>query len=178
MANLIHLACRDDQGQLRIVVETPKGSPAKIKYDPELQVFELQRFLAGARYPYDWGFVPSTLAEDGDPLDAMVLFDGHTWPGVVIPAVGIGLLKLRESKADEAQPRRNDRVIAVPAARTRGHAPSQLATETRTLLEQFFVATGELANKRVSIEGWGDESEVTDAVQRAAAAYDAKQAKR
>ena len=178
MANLIYLACRDDQGQLRIVVETPKGSPAKIKYDPELQVFELQRFLAGARYPYDWGFVPSTLAEDGDPLDAMVLFDGHTWPGVVIPAVGIGLLKLRESKAGEAQPRRNDRVIAIPAARTRSHAPSQLATETRTLLEQFFVATGELANKRVSIEGWGDESEVTDAVQRAAAAYDAKQAKR
>jgi inorganic pyrophosphatase len=174
MANLIDLGSRDERGNLRVVVESPKGSTAKIKYNPLLGVFELQRLIAPTGYPYDWGFVPGTLAEDGDPLDAMVIHDDHTWPGVIIPCVGIGLLKLLETKAGEAAPRRNDRLIAVPAASLARRASVELEPETRALLEQFFVATGELANKRIQIEGWGGDGAAAVALARAAEAYDAK----
>ena len=174
MANLIDLESRDDRGNLRVVVESPKGSKAKIKYNPALGVFELQRLIAATGYPYDWGFVPGTLAADGDPLDAMVIHDDHTWPGVVIPCVGIAVLKLIEAKAGEAETRRNDRLIAVPAASMVRRAGKALDSDTRVLLEQFFVATGELANKRILIEGWGAEDAAAVALARAAEAYDAK----
>jgi inorganic pyrophosphatase len=174
MATLIDLGSRDDAGTLRVVVETPKGSIAKLKYNPRFGTFELQRFISNAGYPYDWGFVPSTLAQDGDPLDAMVIHDGHTWPGVVIPCVAIALLRLSELKIGEAESRRNDRVIAMPAPSLRAGSQSALGPELRAQLEQFFVATGELANKRVSLEGWGNESEAAEAVARASQAYDAR----
>jgi len=174
MTNLIDLSSRDDAGNLRVVIETPKGSLAKIKYNPSFAAFELQRFVSASGYPYDWGFVPSTIAADGDPLDAMVIHDGHTWPGVVIPSLSIGLLKLVEAKAGETNTRRNDRLIAVPVASLRAGAGIQLSPEIRLLLERFFVATGELARKRVSIEGWASEGELADALARACEAYDAK----
>jgi inorganic pyrophosphatase len=174
MANLIDLGCHDDEGNLRIVVETPKGSIAKLKYNARWGTFELQRFISRVGYPYDWGFVPATLASDGDPLDAMVIHDGHTWPGVVIPCVAIALLKLTEVKAGETESKRNDRLIALPAPSLAEGSRVELGAETRVLLEQFFVATGQLAKKRVSVEGWGNESEAAEAVARASRAYEAK----
>jgi len=171
MANLMDLDSRDQAGNLRIVVEAPKGSIAKLKYNPRLEAFELQRFIADAGYPYDWGFVPSTLAADGDPLDAMVLHHGHTWPGVIIPSVAIALLRLTESKAGESESKRNDRLIAVPVSTLARGTASELTSPIRDSLEKFFVATGELAKKRVSIEGWGDEAEALAALSQAAQAY-------
>jgi inorganic pyrophosphatase len=174
MANLIDLACRDERGNIRVVVEAPKGSTAKIKYDPVVGAFQLQRFIAATGYPYDWGFVPGTLAADGDPLDAMVIHSGQTWPGVIIPCVPIGLLKLVEAKDGVSETRRNDRLIATPVASLGVTPRVQLEHDTRTSLEQFFVATGETAGKRVSLEGWGDASEAELALAAAAEAYAAK----
>ena len=179
MANFIDLASREAQGNLQIVVETPQGSGAKIKYNPLLETFELQRFIVSGGYPYggypyDWGFVPGTLAADGDPLDAMVIYEGHTWPGVIIPSVSIAVLKLNEAKAGELQTRQNDRVIAVPVADlARGTRP-ELTPEMRARLEQFFVSTGQLANKQISIQGWGNEGEATEVVAKAAQSYAAR----
>jgi len=174
MANLIDLNSRDDAGNVRVVVESPKGSNAKLKYNPALGVFELQRFIGESGYPHDWGFVPGTLAADGDPLDALVIHEGQTWPGVVIPSVGIALLKVTETKAGEPESRRNDRLIVVPAFALAQTGRAELASGVRAHLEQFFVATGELAKKRVRVEGWGHEGEAAEALARACAAYDAK----
>ena len=72
----------DAQHNLRVVVETPRGANIKIKYDEDLGCFSLSRILPlGVTYPYDFGFVPQTLAQDGDPLDVMVLIDALTYPG-------------------------------------------------------------------------------------------------
>ena len=171
MANLIDLDCRDQAGNVRIVIEARKGSTAKLKYNPRLDRFELQRFISNAGYPYDWGFVPSTLAQDGDPLDAMVIHDGHTWPGVIIPSVAIALLRLTETKEGATESRRNDRLIAIPVSALSRGAPAEVEPAVRDVLERFFVATGQLAKKRISLEGWGDEAEALAALTMASQAY-------
>jgi inorganic pyrophosphatase len=171
MKNLIELDSWDDDGRLRVIVEAPRGSTVKLKYNPAVRSFELQRFISSAGYPYDWGFVPSTLAEDGDPLDAFVMHEGVTWPGVIIPSICIGVLKLTERKEDAARSQRNDRLIAVPAARPVPFSISEFESDLRERLEAFFIDTGKLAKKRVSIEGWGGPSEAAKTLARATAAY-------
>jgi inorganic pyrophosphatase len=85
MPNLINLASHDEDGQLQVVVEAPRGSRAKFKYDATEQTFKCARPLClGIVYRYDRGFVPGTRAEDGDPLDATAYRDMSTYPGVII----------------------------------------------------------------------------------------------
>jgi hypothetical protein len=72
----------DDKQMLRVVIETPKGSRNKFAFDPEDHVFELKKVLpAGMTFPYDFGFVPSTQADDGDPVDVLVLMDEPAFAG-------------------------------------------------------------------------------------------------
>jgi inorganic pyrophosphatase len=74
MTNLLKLPTWADEEHIYTVVETPRGSRCKLDFDPELRVFTLAKpLMAGLTYPYDWGFIPSTKAEDGDPLDVLVI---------------------------------------------------------------------------------------------------------
>jgi inorganic pyrophosphatase len=84
MAGLLNVPARNGDGDAHVVVETPRGSAAKLEYDPELQAFTLSKALIlGLTYPYDWGFIPSTKGEDGNPIDALVLHDAATAPGTL-----------------------------------------------------------------------------------------------
>src|SRR5256885_1212997 len=113
MTNLIKLPAFDDDGNVHVVVETPRGARAKLTYDPDLRVFILSKSLmAGLTYPHDWGFIPSTVAEDGDPVDVLVIHDAATSPGLVIKCKVIGVLEILEQDGKKKQ--RNDRVMAVP----------------------------------------------------------------
>jgi inorganic pyrophosphatase len=84
--DLLSLPTFIDNDVFRVAVESPRGSSLKLKYDAELQVITLSRpLIVGLTYLYDWGFVPSTKAADGDPLDAVVMWDGVSYPGVILP---------------------------------------------------------------------------------------------
>jgi inorganic pyrophosphatase len=112
---VIDLPMARDRAAL-VVVETPSGSGNKLKFDTELQAFLLDRVLpVGMTFPFDFGFVPQTLADDGDPLDAIVLLDAPVYPGCIVPARLVGVIEAEQH--DEGKPwERNDRLLAVATA--------------------------------------------------------------
>jgi inorganic pyrophosphatase len=172
MANMHKLPTWNDEDQLVCVVESPRGSKAKFKYDPALKVFTLNRALIlGINYPYDWGFIPSTMAEDGDPLDVMIFHDVPTFPGVVMACDAIGALLVTQKKSDGSPGRQaNHRVFAVPAGSERDQHWSdarELPKRVRKELEKFFVAAGALANKDLEIVDWVGPDEAVDLVKEA-----------
>jgi len=104
------------------VIETPRGSGNKLKFDTELGVYRLDRVLpAGLVFPFDFGFIPRTLAEDGDPLDAIVLLDSPVHPGCIVLARLIGVLEVEQQDGGVGPWTRNDRVVGV-AGGPKGHA--------------------------------------------------------
>jgi inorganic pyrophosphatase len=157
MPDLLKLPVRDDDGDVHVVVETPRGSAAKLEYAPELQVFTLSKALMlGLTYPYDWGFIPSTKGEDGDPIDALVLHDTATAPGLVLKCKIIGVLEVLQSEKGK-KGIRNDRLIAVPRDSHREKADKDardLPRQVREEIEKFFVATDELEDKQLKFLGW------------------------
>jgi inorganic pyrophosphatase len=103
-----------ETGALKLVIETPKGSRNKYKYEPDNDCLELTTALPeGMNFPYDFGFVPSTLGPDGDPLDVLVLMDAPVVPGCVIRARLLGVIKARQRDKKDKKWVRNDRLIAV-----------------------------------------------------------------
>src|SRR5687768_1900762 len=102
----------EDSGTINVIIETPKGSRNKYEYDEKFGLFVLNEVLpAGASFPFDFGFVPSTKGEDGDPLDVLVLMDEAAYPGVLVPARLIGVIEAEQTEGGKTE--RNDRLIAV-----------------------------------------------------------------
>jgi inorganic pyrophosphatase len=176
MPNLLELPTRSKKGAVRVVVETPRGSNIKLDYEAELGVFGISRALSlGVTYPHDWGFIPSTRAPDGDPLDAMVLFDGSTYPGVVLECRAIGVVKIAETKkkkkSNGAGGHRNDRIILVPE-----HFPryehfkdvADLSKPMRDEIEEFFATAVIFTEKQIKLLGWGNRAEAERIIDRLA----------
>src|SRR5690349_7697958 len=157
MIDLSKLPVRDKKGDVYVVVETPRGSAAKLEFDPDLKLFTLSKALIlGLTYPYDWGFIPSTKGEDGDPIDALILHDAATAPGLVLKCKVIGVLEVLQHRKGKKRIR-NDRLIAVPRDSHREKADKDardLPKPVRQEIEKFFVATDELENKKLKFIGW------------------------
>ncbi|MBV8403486.1 MAG: inorganic diphosphatase [Gammaproteobacteria bacterium] len=114
MASPVSLASFDpeDDDLLVVVIETPKGSRNKYAYDPDERIFSLRKVLpAGMEFPYDFGFVPSTKAGDGDPLDALVLMDEPAFPGCRLTCRPVGIIE--GETVDKKDTERNDRIVCV-----------------------------------------------------------------
>ena len=159
----------NEDGDLHVVVESPRGSTVKLAWDPELGAIILKRPLVlGTAFPFDFGFVPGTRAEDGDPLDAMVLLDAPTAPGVVVACRPIGVLRLSEA-AEGGERERNDRILAVACADAKRKdvaSVSDLGAREREEIENFFRATAALEGKKLAILGWGDGRDAKKLVER------------
>src|SRR5947209_2621230 len=112
LANPTQLAPFDENDRVVVIIETPKGSRNKYAFDPKERLFELKRVLpAGMAFPYDFGFVPSTLGGDGDPLDVLVLMDEPAFPGCKLTCRVIGVIEGEQGNKKDTE--RNDRVVAV-----------------------------------------------------------------
>ena len=163
-------AFRQD-GSVNVVVETPRGSQAKFKYDPETGAIMLSRPLpAGVVYPYDWGYIPSTRAADGDPIDVMVLWAGTSFPGVVLPSRLIGVLRVEQTGAEPGRRERNDRLFALPIKAPRSaHVQTifDLPERVRLEIEQFFQTVVAFEGKDLRLLGFEGKDEA-DRVLRSA----------
>jgi inorganic pyrophosphatase len=124
----------------------------------------------GLVYPYDWGFVSSTRAEDDDPLDAWVAWDVATYPGIVIPSRPIGVLRVEQTDPQSGHRQRNDRLAVLPA-----NAPRQEHIETvfdvaervRAEIERFFLNVVAFQGKELKLLGWAGPEEAAAVVRRA-----------
>src|SRR6201996_6234125 len=100
---------------LQVIIETPAGSRNKFAFDPEQGIFALKKVLpAGMTFPYDFGFLPQTLAPDGDPIDVLLLMDEPAFPGIAVHARLVGVIE--GEQLDGKKKIRNDRLIAVAEA--------------------------------------------------------------
>jgi inorganic pyrophosphatase len=129
---------------------------------------------SGLAYPFDWGFVSSTRAPDGDPLDAMIFWDIASHPGVVIPCRMIGVLKVEQSSVRSRRRERNDRLFVIPVKAARQEEiRSALDLGKRRLveIEKFFVAAVALEHKNLKLLGWAGPAEAGRIARAAAAAF-------
>jgi inorganic pyrophosphatase len=160
-----------DDGTLNVIVETPRGSTAKFKYDTSTQLMMLSRPLpAGLVYPYDWGFVAGTRASDGDPLDVMIVWDGASYPGVLVACRPIAVLRVEQTNRGSGTRERNDRLLVVPSTAARVgdvHDLADLSSRTRLELEHFFSAVVAFEGKDLAILGWGDRDASAEAIELA-----------
>jgi inorganic pyrophosphatase len=173
MTDFANLPLRDSQGELQAVIETARGSPIKFDFDVSLQVFGISKFLnAGLVFPCDFGFFPSTRAEDGDPLDAMIVHDCGTFAGLVMKVRPIGVLAIQQQEKGKSI--RNDRIVAVPAAAERMTIVTeidQLGSATLKQLEVFLRETDEWEAKEIEFLGWKKARVALKLIKKAAQRY-------
>ena len=145
----------EDTGDLNAIVDTPKHSRNKYEYDEKLRLYKLGGVLpAGAYFPYDFGYVPSTLGGDGDPLDVLILMDEPAFTGCLVAARIIGVIGADQTEDGETT--RNDRVIAV-ATSSRNHRDLRSIQELNDNLlheiEHFFVSYNAAKGKQFAPRG-------------------------
>jgi inorganic pyrophosphatase len=144
-----------DEEDLQVVIETPKGSRNKYAFDEQQRVFGLKKVLpAGMEFPYDFGFVPSTLADDGDPTDVLVLMDEPAFPGCVLQCRVVGIIEGEQGKKKKLE--RNDRIVAVEKENHSFgdiHHIKDLGKTFLQELEDFFVNYHELSGEKYRVLG-------------------------
>ncbi|MDB6029301.1 MAG: inorganic diphosphatase [Verrucomicrobiales bacterium] len=130
-------------GNINVIIETPKGSANKYKFDEETKLFKLSKSMpAGAVFPFDFGFIPSTLAPDGDPLDILVLMDEPVFVGCLMDVRLLGVIEAQQKPKGE-KTRRNDRLIGVFAkSKNYGEYKSifDLSNNFLSEVEHFFIS--------------------------------------
>ena len=158
--NLSKIPAQASPGRFHIVVETPRGSNLKLKYEPTWEAMSVSRPLPlGVTYPFDWGFVPSTRGPDGDPVDALVVWDVSSYPGVVLICRPLGLMCVEQNRTnhDPSVRIRNDRILAVPEAARRQSDTitiDDLPARVRDECAAFTLASTALEGKDVRVVGW------------------------
>lgn len=158
---------------IEIFVEIPKGSRNKYEYDHERNVIRFDRMLfSSVHYPTDYGFMPDTLSDDGDPLDVLVLVSEPTFPGCLIEGRVVGLFIMHDEKG------RDEKVLCVPV-----HDPlwnhisslDQVAPHLLREIEHFFSVYKDLEKKQTVIDGWFDADEAHKVIASAKNAFKSKE---
>jgi inorganic pyrophosphatase len=153
-----------------IIIETPKGCRNKYAYDEKVKAFRLKKILpVGAVFPFDFGFIPGTKGEDGDPLDVLVIMNEPAYPGCVVECRIIGALKAKQTERD-GKAEENDRLIAVSVVSTSYSEVRSLKDINKNILdeiEHFFISYNEQAGKKFEPGGWANAKESMMLIQKA-----------
>ncbi|HEX4165362.1 MAG TPA: inorganic diphosphatase [Bryobacteraceae bacterium] len=160
----------------RVVIETPKGRRNKFDYDPHLEAFTLGGLLAeGLSFPFDFGFVPSTVAADGDPIDVMVLMDEPAHVGCVLAVRLIGVMEAQQT--EDGKTTENDRLIGV-AIHSYSHENIQSVDGVNKSIlkqvEEFFISYNKSRGKKFKVTGVGGPSKAVKRLREAIKAYKEK----
>jgi inorganic pyrophosphatase len=162
--DLSRIPAQPKAGVVNVLIEIPAGSKNKYEFDKDLQAFALDRVLySSVHYPYDYGFIPNTLADDGDPLDGMVIIDQPTFPGCVIAARPIGMLEMIDGGD------RDEKLLCVPDKDPRFANVKSLDDIERHRLDEiaeFFRTYKNLEKKTTEILGWQDAAAVSALVEQ------------
>lgn len=164
-------------GLVNIIIDTPKGSRNKFKYDEKTRCFRLSHILpAGACFPYDFGSIPMTLAEDGDALDVLVISEAPSFTGCLITGKLIGTISGEQT--EEGKTVRNDRLLAVPVTPANpalfahiDNLPEAWVTE----IEHFFVSYNQMLGREYKPIGHGGAKEAEAAMTAAGQRYACRQ---
>jgi inorganic pyrophosphatase len=153
----------------RMIVEIPKNSGNKYEYDGELNMFRLDRVLySPMHYPGDYGFIPGTLAGDGDPLDVLCLVGDPSFTGCIIEVRPVGILNMRDQYESD------QKILAVPTKDPRYdeiHTIDQVFGHIRREIEHFFQIYKELQGAKTVMEGWGGPKDARKAIMESRATY-------
>lgn len=154
---------------VNVVIEIPAGSKNKYEYDEELDAIKLDRVgFAAMAHPYDYGFMPETRSDDGDHLDAFVILDHSVFPGCVVEARPVGLLRMVDDGEND------EKIICVPAKDVRYDHVKDLADLTEHLpkeIQHFFEHYKDLQNKKVEITSWHGAAEAKGEIEKAMKAF-------
>jgi inorganic pyrophosphatase len=156
--------------RLTCIIEIPKGSRNKYEYDPKLGAIKLDRFIsASVVYPTDYGFIPETLAPDGDALDVLLCVSEPTFPGCHVLAKAIGLFKMADEKGGD------DHVVCVPLQDPGWNTLEDVDDLPRLLraeITHFFTVYKDLDPGRCSdVMGWGGRDDAHDAIEQSRQAF-------
>lgn len=137
----------------RAIIETPKGSRNKFSYDPKTGLFKLGGLLPeGLSFPFDFGFVPSTLGDDGDPVDVLVLMDAPAHVGCLLDIRLVGVIDAKQTQHGKTE--RNDRLLGVAVHSYQHEDITSIKDVSRTLLsqvEEFFISYNRQRGKEFKI---------------------------
>jgi len=157
---------------INVIVEIPKGAQNKYEYDKKLNIIKLDRVLFSPfHYPGDYGLLPRTLSEDGDPLDALVLVTNPTYPGVLIKARPVGMLRMSDVGSID------DKILCVSKDDPRFNEYKDITDMEEHLLKEithFFKVYKELEQKAVRMIGWKNSAEAKKIIMQSIKAYNKK----
>jgi len=159
-----------------VLIEIPKGSRNKYEYDFTLHKIRFDRTLfSSMMYPGDYGFIPETLALDGDPLDVLVLCTEPTYPMVVVEVKPVGVFHMTDEKGPD------EKLICVPVSDpiwSKREDISELNPHRLKEIEHFFQVYKDLEKKKVDTGGWGDVNEAVAIYHECVKRYDESEHKK
>jgi inorganic pyrophosphatase len=164
--------------QCRAIVETPKNRRNKFDYDPESGLFQLGGLLPeGMMFPFDFGFIPSTLGDDGDPLDVMVLMDEPAHVGCLLHVRIIGVIEAEQTQDGKTET--NNRLLAI-SVHSYNHenvtSIKEISPSLLTQIEEFFVSYNKLRGKKFKVTGHGGPQRAVTLIKKGGKEFDKKNA--
>jgi inorganic pyrophosphatase len=157
---------------VNVIVETPKESRVKYAYDPATGLFHLKRALPeGMMFPFNFGFIPSTLGDDGDPLDILILNQEPLIAGCLLKARLLGVIKAKQT--EKGRSCRNDRLVGMAIGKETPTVLEALGLDQKTLaqIEYFFITYNKLDGKKFKVLGFDGPKKANQVVKRGAKAH-------